>query len=287
MRKWLVPLLVISAILVVVGVAFACEEPQPPVCPADQITVTPAEWVPGTPYWGPWQNGLEIPSHDSQTQWRGGRNGHSQHRHLITPEGSWIDPVCRAPIAGCMDSTAVNYNAAAEVDDGLCEYLPQGEQCGRCSNILPNTYVTWFDRDGGCDNDWYNERQEFPNSVACGYVEPTPEVTPTPVVIVPPEPLFCTYTVTTWNQCNSGASIMAWEYNVNSSDQLHTFHGYVPYNRDCAWCAGLTGLYYREWVNDCDGTLAWTEGNWVMPAYMHSRGITPACTDGMGGPPCR
>lgn len=36
----------------------------------------------------------------------------------------------------------------------------QGQWCARCSNIKPCTYVTWYDRDGGCDDDWFNQRTE-------------------------------------------------------------------------------------------------------------------------------
>ncbi|MGC8880795.1 MAG: peptidoglycan-binding domain-containing protein [Minisyncoccia bacterium] len=36
-----------------------------------------------------------------------------------------------------------------------------GQWCERCSTLKPCTYVRWYDRSGGCDDDFYNERQEF------------------------------------------------------------------------------------------------------------------------------
>lgn len=33
-----------------------------------------------------------------------------------------------------------------------------GEWCQRCSTISPCTKVKWYDRTGGCDDDWYNQR---------------------------------------------------------------------------------------------------------------------------------
>ena len=41
-----------------------------------------------------------------------------------------------------------------------------GEQCGRCSNSFVG-WVEWFDRDGGCDDDYYNERVEYPYDARC------------------------------------------------------------------------------------------------------------------------
>lgn len=40
------------------------------------------------------------------------------------------------------------------------------QQCGRCSNVFVG-WVEWVDRDGGCDDDWYNEREEFPYDNRC------------------------------------------------------------------------------------------------------------------------
>lgn len=82
---------------------------------------------------------------------------------------------------------------------------PVGEQCGRCSNIKPFTYVEWFDRDGGCDGDWYNERVEYPDDERCGYIPPEPEPEPTPepepkVEVVPPKPLIPMWLLTRGDQ---------------------------------------------------------------------------------------
>lgn len=47
-----------------------------------------------------------------------------------------------------------------------------GEWCGRCSNLPGKefTWVTWFDKNGGCDSHFYNQRTEYPNDARCGYV---------------------------------------------------------------------------------------------------------------------
>ncbi len=43
----------------------------------------------------------------------------------------------------------------------------ENEQCGRCSNVFVG-WVEWVDRNGGgCDDDWYNEREEFPYDERC------------------------------------------------------------------------------------------------------------------------
>lgn len=53
--------------------------------------------------------------------------------------------------------------------------IPQGEWCGRCSNKFEG-WVTWYDRNGGCDGDYYNQRTEYPGDERCVDSEPTPEV---------------------------------------------------------------------------------------------------------------
>jgi len=35
-----------------------------------------------------------------------------------------------------------------------------GQWCERCSSIKPCTKVKWYDSDGGCDDNWYNQRTE-------------------------------------------------------------------------------------------------------------------------------
>jgi len=47
---------------------------------------------------------------------------------------------------------------------------PVGEQCGRCSTVADFTWVEWFDRDGGCDDDYYNERVVTYPSTECGAI---------------------------------------------------------------------------------------------------------------------
>ena len=46
------------------------------------------------------------------------------------------------------------------------EVDPPGEWCGRCSNVFDG-WVTWFDPDGGCDDNWYNQRTEYPGDPRC------------------------------------------------------------------------------------------------------------------------
>ncbi len=48
-----------------------------------------------------------------------------------------------------------------------CEITENGQWCSRCSTIKACTFVTWYDKDGGCDGDWYNCRTETPND-SCG-----------------------------------------------------------------------------------------------------------------------
>jgi hypothetical protein len=61
----------------------------------------------------------------------------------------------------------------------------ENEQCGRCSNVFVG-WVEWVDRDGGCDNDFYNQRVEYPFDERCyGVCEETKEI---PGLISAPRP---------------------------------------------------------------------------------------------------
>lgn len=95
-----------------------------------------------------------------------------------------------------------------------------------------------------------------------------PQIPATSLDCLPP---FCTYTVTTYFQCNTGAAIWAQETGITSGEGSN-FVGYAPYNRACPWCNGLAGdtggIYHREWRNDCDGS-GWDEGTWAMPQEFH------------------
>lgn len=294
--------IVVLSALLVVGIALACDDqPQEPTCPAGEITVSPAVWaeevcacptVTWTGTHGSWWN---RHSHTYAFTYDKANAPHKCHRPTASslgvpsdlrneynhdnPEwlddsctpGYWIAPVCRAPIAGCMDPLALNYNAAAEVDDGSCEYYVPPEPIPGCTDPLALNYDQAATvNDGTC---------QYPpapipgcmDSLALNYnVEATVDDGSCEYYIPPqptPEPPFCGYTVTTWFQCNTGAAIWAQETGITSGEGTN-FVGYAPYNRDCGFCDGLTGIYHREWRNTCDGS-GWDEGTWNMPEEFH------------------
>ncbi len=85
-----------------------------------------------------------------------------EHLDKIVTLGYWIDPVCRAPILGCMDPLALNYNAAAEVDDGSCQYPPPPVPgCTDPNAVNYNPDAT--ENDGSC---------EYPPEVVPGCTDP-------------------------------------------------------------------------------------------------------------------
>jgi hypothetical protein len=51
----------------------------------------------------------------------------------------------------------------AHTAQAACETPSGGQWCERCSTIKPCTWVKWYDKDGGCDSDWYNCRSESAN----------------------------------------------------------------------------------------------------------------------------
>jgi len=70
------------------------------------------------------------------------------------------------------DGSYIHLWTESKVDEVWGEYSEplncrQSEQCGRCSTQVTSTYVTWFDRDGGCDDDYNNERVEYPYHKDC------------------------------------------------------------------------------------------------------------------------
>lgn len=110
----------VLALGVVFGIVAACPPPPPeqPQCPPGTIEVTPAQFVAEVTQlqhrhrqffmWGSWSAGA---CHGYGT---------CQERTVVIAEAYWIDPVCRDPIPGCMDANALNFNPAAEIDDGSC-----------------------------------------------------------------------------------------------------------------------------------------------------------------------
>lgn len=128
-------MLALLAAFVLIGAAAAHgggrpPEPECPLATTDTITVTPAQWVNEVPAvthkehrhfdwqhwtWGPWTQG---PKHGSSVEERTVTDAPAIPAH-------WTDPVCRAPVGGCMDRLALNFNPEAEVDDGSCQYPPE------------------------------------------------------------------------------------------------------------------------------------------------------------------
>ena len=265
--------IVLLSALLIVGIALACEDqPQEPTCPAGEITVTPAVWeeevcacptVTWTGTHGSWWN---RHSHTYTFTYDKANDPHKCHRPTASslgipsdlrndynhdnPEwlddscapGYWIAPVCRAPIAGCMDPLALNYNPAAEVDDGSCQYPPIETEEPPIETEEPPI-----------------ETEEPP------VTEEPPIETEEPPTPEPPQ--TCGYTVTTYFQCNTGAAIWVQETGITSGEGTNLI-GAAPYNRACPWCDDITGIYHREWRSDCDGS-GWDEGTWNMPEEFH------------------
>ena len=81
---------------------------------------------------------------------------------MVEPESCKPDipepPVCDD---GYIQTIAPVFNPETGEWEGL-KCSQEEEACGRCSTQVTSTYVTWVDRDGGCDGDYYNERVEYP-----------------------------------------------------------------------------------------------------------------------------
>jgi hypothetical protein len=91
--------------------------------------------------------------------------GSTTHFHRIYPSGttfnlSWAGVLLKGGLIG-VGLSIDDYNGTY-----ICEPEPEPEQCGRCSNVFVG-WVEWVDRDGGCDDDFYNERVEFPFDDRC------------------------------------------------------------------------------------------------------------------------
>jgi hypothetical protein len=141
-----------------------------------------------------------------------------------------------------MDPLALNYNPAAEVDDGSCQYPPIETEEPPIETEEPPI-----------------ETEEPP------VTEEPPIETEEPPTPEPPQ--TCGYTVTTYFQCNTGAAIWVQETGITSGEGTNLI-GAAPYNRACPWCDDITGIYHREWRSDCDGS-GWDEGTWNMPEEFH------------------
>ena len=91
--------------------------------------------------------------------------GGTTHFHRIYPSGTtfnlfWAGVLLKGQLIG-VGSSIDDYNGTY-----ICEPEPEPAQCGRCSNVFVG-WVEWVDRDGGCDDDFYNERVEFPFDDRC------------------------------------------------------------------------------------------------------------------------
>jgi len=191
-------------VLFIVGVLLAISftvasagggKPPQPVCDEGYITVEEAEWVDG--YWETKEVCEEVPIYEYSCpvvswSWR-------QHNVQVPYEKSQDPTKCHRPsdsklrlVYGMLGRERKAFkkahgqwkNAISEIvgyetvchderiwvdghwTDPVCEAPPVGEQCGRCSNVFEG-WVEWYDRDGGCDDDYYNERVPYPGDERC------------------------------------------------------------------------------------------------------------------------
>lgn len=71
-----------------------------------------------------------------------------------------VGGVCCKPDCSCAANTCIG-STCSDGCGGTCAGTKDcGQWCGRCSTITTTTYVTWYDRNGGCDDDWFNQRSE-------------------------------------------------------------------------------------------------------------------------------
>ena len=110
---------------------------------------------------------------------------------IVFPQNYWLDVGSHtspcAPVSGCTDSTALNYDPVATIDDGSCLYCVYGctdtnavnynvlASCDDGSCIIPNNSIIWesdftnasdwvIDHDASdCSLDW-----EIGQNLECG-----------------------------------------------------------------------------------------------------------------------
>lgn len=131
--------LILMLALAIVAMGNAHSEAEKPECPEGYITIEEAQCTN--------QETKYTPDEDDQC-----------------PAGYEYCEDCNGWEDGCKKTICTQWS------DPICEPEQQGEQCGRCSNKGP-FWVEWYDRDGGCDDDYNNERVEFPpEDGVCGAV---------------------------------------------------------------------------------------------------------------------
>lgn len=83
---------------------------------------------------------------------------------------NWTIPLAIAPgeyfIYGAANLTSIV--PLKELYDFSDAPFTIGEWCERCSDQKPCTLVRWHDRNGGCDDDWYNQRTESIRDLCAG-----------------------------------------------------------------------------------------------------------------------
>lgn len=78
-----------------------------------------------------------------------------------------VGGVCCKPDCSCAANTCIG-STCSDGCGGTCAGTKDcGQWCGRCSTVTPTTYVTWYDRTGGCDDDWFNQRSESTCDTRC------------------------------------------------------------------------------------------------------------------------
>ena len=176
MKKIWKVLLIVGALLVMsFTIASACENP-PPTCPEGEVMV-------GTPVWsvvGTHQE-IDVPAH-LETRYGFGSFWSWTWRNWVDTDTctpgwfgkgwNWKFRECRT-VPATYKSVPVNDYDWTGYSCGVPEPTPEpvNEQCGRCSTKFVG-WVTWVDRDGGCDGDYNNERVEYPGDERCVVPEP-------------------------------------------------------------------------------------------------------------------
>ena len=104
-----------------------------------------SDWVAGTPTYGEWVD-----------------TGSEMKRFVRTPytRTRTVEVVDNNPLVEEPCDSYVETGHRGLISFETKDY----EQCGRCSNKFVG-WVTWVDRDGGCNDDFYNERVEYPYNI--------------------------------------------------------------------------------------------------------------------------